>query len=83
MDTDENMTVLQKLISASYKRFSRQNGNPITNDSLSELKTYINQVTKSELKLEPVIERPSADGAPVTYMKIIDDHVRILLLTVI
>lgn len=77
MDTNKNMTVLQKLVSASYKLFSRQNGSPITNDSIENLKHYINQVTRSDLTLDAaILDRPPCpDGAPVTYMKIIDDKV--------
>lgn len=76
MDAEQNMTVFQKLVSASYKLFSRQNGTQITNDSINELKNYINQVNKFELKLETVLNQPTtADSAPVTYMQIINDQV--------
>ena len=69
---------VQKAISAAFKLFSRQNYRTITNDNLKEIISNLNQITKTELLLNPALlvdTTPSVDEPPVTYVRIIENKV--------
>ncbi|XP_060582626.1 2-aminoethanethiol dioxygenase-like [Ruditapes philippinarum] len=66
----------QKAVESAFKVFSRRNGASVTSDSLSELRTNLNKVTKDELRIDPhVLEDkiPKEHEAPVTYIRILED----------
>ena len=69
---------VQKAVSAAFKLFSRQNHKTITRDNLKEIISHLNQVTKSELKLNPALlvdSVPNAEEPPVTYVRILENKV--------
>ncbi|XP_045188949.1 2-aminoethanethiol dioxygenase-like [Mercenaria mercenaria] len=70
------MTVsFQKAVEAAFKVFSRRNAATVTNDSLGELRINLNKVTKSDLRLDPLVLEdriPTEQEAPVTYIRILE-----------
>ena len=71
----------QKAVESAFKVFSRRNGAVIASDSLGELKNNLNKVTKSELRIDPhVLEDkiPNEHEAPVTYIRILEDKVKLI-----
>lgn len=79
-------TPVQKAISAAFMLFSRQNYQTITNENLREIIYYFNQVSKAELQLCPslLIDRiPSVNDPPVTYIRILENKVGIIIMRVV
>lgn len=72
------MTSFQKAVKSAFQVFSRRNVTPVTHDSLGEIMNNLNNVTKSELRLDPILledKIPAEHEPPVTYIKILEDQV--------
>ena len=77
---------VQKAVSAAFKLFSRQNHKLITSDNLKDIIMNFNQVTKTELQINPALlvdKNPSVDEAPVTYVRILENNVCISFLHIV